>query len=69
MTKVIAVRILTTMFLGLSGWTMTEVANLKERVKGNEVTRENMADMIKEIRQDQKEMNQKLDQLLENQWP
>lgn len=69
MTKVIAVRILTTMFLGLSGWTMTEVANLKERVKGNEVTRENMADMIKEIRQDQKEMNQKLDRLLENQWP
>lgn len=65
MTKAGAIAILTTIFLGLSGWTMSEVAELKERVKGNEVSKESLKVMLLEIKTDQKEMNQKIDKVLE----
>lgn len=65
MTKAGAIAILTTMFLGLSGWTMSEVATIKERVTRNETERDNVKDMIKDIKDTQKEMNHKLDRLLE----
>ena len=65
MTKAGAIAILTTIFLGLSGWTMTEVTSLKERVSKNEESKENIKELVKEIRDEQRMINAKIDRLLE----
>ena len=59
MTKAGAIAILTTIFLGLSGWTMSEIATLKERTASLENEKETTKEMLKEIRADVKELLKK----------
>lgn len=49
MTKAGAIAILTTIFLGLSGWTMTSVSELRERVVRNETERDNLKELVKRM--------------------
>ena len=60
MTKVGAVSILTTVFLGLFAWAGTEIVSIRERVVRNETERETSKEILKEIRQEQKEMRKEL---------